>query len=403
MDAGVRSHPRVSLNGADRCYRVGMRQSAAIIKDSEQSHMPYYPEQTFVIGLTTIRRERRLPPGAIGQSTPKEGQHVEAQDVVLQGALPGRYIILDAVRLLGLRRPEDLTEAMLVRQVGDTVDRGQIIARNGNGRGAKTIKAPTTAIFTAIEDGQLVLQANPEPIDIYAMCPGDITSVRGTGEILLETVGALIQCAWGNGKRAFSSYRMEPEEGIESLNPDNLTLNFRSNGIILTKSIQSQKVFTIARQNEIAAIIAPSMHADLRESALRQTIPIILTAGFGEQQMSDLLYNPLRDNLGRPAMFDATEPTRWSSSRPEIVIPLPAGVQPPPPPEADQALEEGVLVRLVRAPFEGMSGRVRRVVDTPRSVENGLRLPGAEVQLANGRTVFVPLANIEMLGRAADA
>src|SRR5260221_4191317 len=103
MDAGVRSHPRVSLNGADRCYRVGMRQSAAIIKDSEQSHMPYYPEQTFVIGLTTIRRERRLPPGAIGQSTPKEVHYVEAQEGVLQGALPESSNILDAVRLFGLR------------------------------------------------------------------------------------------------------------------------------------------------------------------------------------------------------------------------------------------------------------------------------------------------------------
>src|SRR5258708_33952800 len=121
----------------------------------------------------------------------------------------------------------------------------------------------------------------------------------------------------------------------------------------------------------------------------------------GEQQMSDVVYKLLRDNLGRPAMFDATEPERWSPSRPEIVIPLPAGAQPPPPPEADQALEEGVLVRLVRAPFAGMSGHVRRVVDTPRSVENGLRLPGAEGQRANGGTVFVPVATLEMVCRAA--
>src|SRR5260221_14169022 len=107
MDAGVRSHPRVSLNGADRCYRVGMRQSAAIIKDSEQSHMPYYPEQTFVIDLTTIRRQRRFAPGAEEQSTAKEGQHVQAQEVVLQGALPGRDITFDEGRCVGLGPPHD--------------------------------------------------------------------------------------------------------------------------------------------------------------------------------------------------------------------------------------------------------------------------------------------------------
>jgi hypothetical protein len=365
--------------------------------------MPYYPDQTFIIGLTIIRRERRLPPGAIGQSVPRQGQRVEAQDVVLQGALPGRYIILDAVHLLGLKGPEEFNESMLLRQIGDTLDRGSIIARSGPARNAKQIRVTSNAIFSGIEDGQLILQANPEPIDVYAMCPGEITSVRDNGEILLETVGALIQCAWGNGKNAYCAYKLEPEGGLDSLNADSLTSNYRNSGIILTHSIQSKSVFAAAQKNEITAIVAPGMHSDLREAALRQTIPVILTAGFGEQQLSDLVYNLLRDNLGRPAMFDATEPARWSPSRPEIVIPLPAGAQQPSAPETDQALVEGVLVRLVRAPFAGMSGRVRRVVDTPRSVENGLRLPGAEVLLSNGRTVFVPLANIEMLGRAADA
>jgi hypothetical protein len=141
----------------------------------------------------------------------------------------------------------------------------------------------------------------------------------------------------------------------------------------------------------------------LREVALRQKIPVILTEGFGDHRMSDLVYNLLRDNLGRPALIDATEPKRWSSSRPELIIPLSSGSSLPPPPETDQPIVEGALVRLIRAPYNGMAGRVRRVVDTPRTVENGLRLPGAEVQLGNGRLVFVPLANLEMLGRSADA
>ncbi|HLY29120.1 MAG TPA: hypothetical protein VKQ72_22435, partial [Aggregatilineales bacterium] len=252
--------------------------------------------------------------------------------------------------------------------------------------------------------GQIVLQADPEPIDIYAMCPGEITSVRGAEEVLLETVGALIQGVWGNGQRTFSAYKMEPQNGIESLSADDDTSfsEFKGFAIILTRPIASAAIFEIARKQEMAAIVAPSMSSDLRAAALRQSIPIILTSGFGDQQMSELVYNLLRDNLGRPAMFDATEPERWSPSRPEIVIPLPTGGQVPPPPETDVPLVEGALVRLTRAPYAGMSGRIRRLVETPRSVENGLRLPGAEVQVAGGRTVFVPLANIELLGRSVD-
>jgi hypothetical protein len=69
----------------------------------------------------------------------------------------------------------------------------------------------------------------------------------------------------------------------------------------------------------------------------------------------------------------------------------------------DRPLAEGALVRMTRAPLAGVAGRVLQVADMPRTVENGLRLPGAEVQLSSGRTVFVPLANLELVGRSVDA
>ncbi len=365
--------------------------------------MPYYPEHSFIIGLATIRRERRLPSGAIGEVVVREHQRVEASDVVLEGSVPGDFVILSALERLGLRTPDQLTEDMFEVQVGNLVERGQILATRGKGRGAKTVKAPTDAVVARIEGGQIILQVNPRPVQIRAMCPGEITSVRGNTEVLLETVGALIQCAWGNGKRAYSTYKPEPAEGIESLKGEALLQQYRSTAIIMTRPILSTMVFNAAVEQEVVAIIAPSMHADLREAALRQTIPIVLTEGFGEQQMSEIVYNLLRDNIGRPAMIDATEPARWSPDRPEIVIPLPSGGALPPAPEADRPLAEGAVVRITRAPYAGMTGRVRRVSETPRAVENGLRLAGAEVQLSSGRTVFVPLANLEMLGRAADA
>jgi len=361
--------------------------------------MPYYPDHTFILGLTTIRRERRLPPGAIGHATARDGTHVEAQDVILTGSLPGDYIIVDVLEPLGLKKADQLTEEMITVQIGNTVEKGRVLAQNGK----KTVKASVNALIAQIDNGQIIMQANPVHIDVEAMCPGEITSVRGNTEVLLETVGALIQCAWGNGKKAFGPYKLEPDGGIEAMSDDSLLTQFRNNAIILNHPIQSFKTFSVAVLQEMTAIVAPSMRADLREIALRQTIPIILTEGFGDLQMADLVYNLLRDNLGRPAMFDASEPERWSPNRPEIVIPLPFGGSLPPPPETDQPLAEGAQVRMMRAPYAGMSGRVRRLVDNPRAVENGLRLPGAEVQLSDGRTVFVPLANLELLGRVADA
>jgi hypothetical protein len=367
--------------------------------------MPYYPQHRFILGLTLVRRERRLPSGAIGEVMVQDHVPVEANTVVLRGAVSGEFLILNALEPLGLRRPDELTEDLFIAKSGDVVDRGQVIAQKGEGRRAKTLKAPIRAVLSRIEyeSGRVILQVNPEPVEVAAMCPGMVTSVRGTNEVLIETSGALIQCAWGNGKSAYSQYRVEPEEGIESLDSNSLLQQWRGTAIIMKKPILSSKVFSIAAELEMTGIIAPSMRSDLREAALRQQLPVILTEGFGDQQMSEMVYNLLLDNQGRPALIDATEPERWSSSRPEIIIPLPSGGALPPTPEANLPLAEGSVVRITRSPYAGMSGRVRRISDIPRAVGNGLRLPGADVQLSSGRTVFVPLANLELVGRLGDA
>ncbi len=361
--------------------------------------MPYYPAQTLILGMTVVRRDRILPPQAFSSEVQvKESDFVEAADVVAIGAIPADFTILDALRPLGLRRASDLTPEMVKVQQGDGLKEGDVILENGK----KVLKAPAKCLLTRVENGQVILRTNPTLAEARAQCPGQVTSIRGSIGVQIESVGALIQCVWGNGKTIFSTLKEEPEEGIESLEGDILMSAYRNNAMFLRRPIASAQVFTVAAQQTISAIIAPGMHADMREVALRQSFPVILTEGFGDLQMSEMVYNLLRGNVDRPACIDAIEPSRWSSERPEIIIPLGIRTRPPVP-ELDQALVEGALVRLTRAPWPGMSGRVKKVVDIPRAVENGLRLPGAEIQLQNGRMVFVPLANLEMVGRPLDA
>jgi hypothetical protein len=364
--------------------------------------MPYYPGHSFAIGLTTIRRERRLPVGAFGEVAVRELQRVEADTVLLRGTSPGDFIIVDLLDALGLKSIEQFDDSMIQVPLGQVVEKGRIIAQNGKGRGAKTLKAPAQSVISRVEGRQLILQLAPEPLEVYAMCPGTVTSVRGNNEVLLETSGSLIECAWGNNKRVYSMYRFEPEGGLGMVNEELGRGEWSNNAVILNRPLDSMSIFSQAKTFEITAIIAPSMRSEMREAILKQQIPVLLTEGFGELQMTNLVYNLLRDNLGRPALIDATEPDRWSTTRPEIVIPLPTGGTMPPAPVADQALQEGAVVRLTRSPYAGQSGRIRRILEAPRMVESGLRFAGAEVVLQSGQTVFVPLANMEMLGRITD-
>ncbi|MFN8420649.1 MAG: hypothetical protein U0528_15615 [Anaerolineae bacterium] len=365
--------------------------------------MPYYSAQSLILPTTTVRRERSLPANAISNGAAREGAGVAADDVVLRGLLPSDFIVLDALKPLGLRKAEDITEEMIQATPGATLLEGDPVIIRGKGRRARVLKAPATSVFVRMEGGDVVLQSNPEQVEVKAMYPGRITSVRGGGtSVLIETSGALIQGAWGNGKSAYSQLRLEPREGgIESLLGDTLVAEYRNAAVVMTRPILSETVFTVAAQHSLNALIAPSMHSNMRELALSQPYPVLLMEGFGELEMSEIVYNLLRDNEGRPATINAVEPARWSPDRPELLITLGTTVAAPVP-VMDQPMTEGAFVRIARAPLRGRSGRVKRIVETPRLVENGLRFPGAEIELLNGQTVFVPLANLEMLGRPVE-
>jgi len=370
--------------------------------------MAYYPPTTAVMGMTTIRRERKLPPGAVGEALVEQNSMVDPSTPVLRGAVPGAFIMLDALKPLGLKHVSELNpETMLQVQLGEVVDQGQAILEVGSGRKLKTLDAPVRAIFVRLEGSQVVLQVDPKPIELLALIPGLVTSVRGDSVVVIESIGALVQGVWGNGLGAYGAIALEPEGGIESLQGDSILQEFNGVIMVLRNPIKSPTVFMVAATQRFGALIAPSMHAHLRDVAMHQSIPIMLTEGFGEIRMSEVTYNLLRGNINRPAALDATEPNTWSADRPEVVIPLASGGTKPRAPEKDQPLTEGALVRFTRAPLAGQSGRVLRLVETPRAVENGLRLAGAEVQLTDQRSeqrvVFAPLANLELLGRPIDA
>jgi hypothetical protein len=364
--------------------------------------MPFYPNSNYIVPMATIRRDRRLPPDVTPiEVVVTEGVRVDPTTLVLRGARAGAYRIVPLLAPLGVKRADEILPEWVHIVEGDIVREDQVMIQRGTGRRAKKVLAPADSIVTRIEPDQLILRANPEEVEIRAIYSGTVTAVRGKREVQIEAVGALIQCAWGNGRSVFGIYKKEPDGGLQSLAQEELLTTFRGQVLLTVNPITSQ-VLQLARKQEVAGIIGPSMSSDLRSAALEISIPVILTEGFGAQKMSEIVYNLLRDNMGRQAAVDAVEPMRFSSELPEIFIPLPSGGSLPPMPERNQALVAGAMVRITRAPRAGIAGRVKRVIETPQVLDNGLRVAGAEVQLANGQTAFVPLGNLEMLGRALD-
>jgi hypothetical protein len=136
---------------------------------------------------------------------------------------------------------------------------------------------------------------------------------------------------------------------------------------------------------------------ELVRIAEQSPIPIIATEGIGLAPMSTPAFSLLATHDGREASISAVVNSRWGVRRPEIVIVLPAEEVPPEVVDTEVPLRIGTQVRLIRAPYRGLVGTVTALPAHARPIECGARVRGAEVNVGQGTSVFVPLANLEIV------
>lgn len=358
--------------------------------------MPYHPETTVVRSLARINRERKLPSDAVPRQTyTHTGLPVDAIYMVLQGDAMGDYQIIDVARFFKMRHADRAAELITV-EAGQRVTMGQDLAKRPRGR-RKLLPCPADGVITRIDGATIVLQRSAATIDVLAKIPGEV-QVVGTHAVQITGNGALIQCAWGNGSFCYEAYRFVPDEGFAALSKLDVRISEYRRVVIISQEPITKGDLLVAQQQEATGVVAPSMPANLRNFAMQLKFPVLLTEGFGQRRPTPYIYQLLHGNMGRQAAFDATMPDRWSFNRPEIMIPLPTGGATPPIPVYDQALEVGMQVRIVRAPWDGWVGEVTDIPAAPQVIDSGLRLPCAKIRLPGDRVVLVPLANLELLG-----
>ncbi|MBI5931186.1 MAG: hypothetical protein HY862_17890 [Chloroflexi bacterium] len=365
--------------------------------------MRYHPEERIVLEYTVIKRDRALPPRAYGSVRVSPGANVESTHIIAEGELPQDFRIVDVAGPLNID-PDDaelLSNVLTVAQ-GDVVPAGHPLATPPRRKDRKKVPhVPVDGVVSLVEHGRVILQTNPQPVVVYARLQGRVTELIGNKGARIETVGSLIQGAWGNGRFLFSSFSFEPKDGLQSLiKQTSLLENVRGRVYILERPINVEDLRVVVKK-ELGGLVAPSMSYHLRETAMALKVPIILTEGFGEAQMTRRTNEILREfENKRQAAFDAMLPNRWTSDRPEIVIPYQAPGTNALYPAFDEVLIVGATVRLSRAPYEGQIATVTALPDKPQIMENGLRTAAAQVKLRNGHEVMVPLANIELLGES---
>ena len=349
----------------------------------------YFPSHRHMLASAQLRRERTLPDLSVrvevGNMT-----RVSLSDVVLRGIQPAPFAVIDAARFFGLRRPEQLPDLMEARQ-GDRIEEGQTLAIKARG---KRLLAPISGTIMFVGDGKIILQQTQGVVEVEAGMNGMVVEVVQGRSVTVEAYGGVLQGLWGNNRRAVGTLSMEPREGVEKIRADAMDTELRG-AIIVTRQPVRQSTIDVMEQQGFRGLIAPSMEPDLIDAVLKLQRPVLLTEGFGSMRMNTTTINFLIDMQGKQATLDAVLPAALEPRIPEVVINVPlTGNNRPNPPNTMQPLRRGDNVRL----RSGVTGKISDLPKTPILLDNGLRMLCAQVELAGGEKVTVPLANIDYLG-----
>lgn len=371
--------------------------------------MNFYPSHRILLEDTRIVRKHALPPGMVGDVLIEEGEIAPANHLLVAGTRPSDYRIIDVAGPLKIDPEDDnALKKILAVEVGQPVDAGTSLVDSRRHR-RKLPKVPADSVVLLVEHGYVILQVNPEVVEVHATFRGMVTAVEPRRGVTLEAQGTQLQCAWGNGRLATSSFEFEPgvdfgggkstKQGLSDLLGDDMTLSpYRGKVVILLRSLNEIDL-VVVEQQELAGIVAPSAPVNLREKAMQLKVPVILTEGFGKVNPTMRLYELLLAKRGNQAVFDAIIPDLRHNTRPEIIIPVGLARPEKQRPQVTKPLEVGMLVHVRRAPYAGRLGEITQLPELPIKIENGLRTACAHLRLQSGERVIVPLANLDSVGQ----
>jgi hypothetical protein len=340
---------------------------------------------------TIISRKRKLP--TTGKVVVRQGQKVEARDIIAEAILAPEHTLLDISRNLNVsaEKADDLIQL----SAGESVNKGDLIAGPA-GITQRVVRAPQNGRIVLAGDGIVLMQVNSTPHEIRAGMPGTITNLIPERGAVIETYGALVQGVWGNGHAEFGLMQAKLASPDEHFLNEHLDVSLRG-GILVAGYCADAQVLQKAAEIPLRGLIFASMDSALIPVALKMPYPILVLEGFGYHPMNAIGYNVLTSNSRKEISLNAAHLDLDQGIRPEVVIPLDVTNELE---DTSQSVDDFALgnhVRIIRAPHVGKVGTIESL--SPRAIifPSGVRAVGAEVKLENGEHSTVPLANLEKI------
>lgn len=370
-----------------------------------------------LLSAAVARVERRLP--SAGEVLVRQGQRVETEEVVAKAFVPGAPVIVNLARALSIAPA--LVERAMVREVGNKVNRDEVLARSSR-IGGRTCISPVSGKIESVdsETGYVTISPDPTVYELQATVRGLVMDIIPNYGVVIETPAAQVYGVFGIGQERSGVLQLLVTDPSEPIVPDKITPKSAYAIIIGGSSISALALRRAVKEHVRGVIVGGIDEAELRafmgwlspsswrsgnggwsfpnDAAAQQCgLTLVVTEGFGAHPMATPLFDLLASYDQKEALIEGATSLRAPMRRPRVVVPLSsrtAGVQLEP---LRPALRGGATVRLLDPAHLGQVGQVRAVSVVPRRLASRVRAPAVEVVLEDNTTLLVPRTDVEVL------
>lgn len=355
-----------------------------------------------------VRKDRRLP--LSGETLVAKGAKVSGEQIVARTALPGNVTTVNVAGLLGVP-PEDI-KAMMVKQVGETAKRGELLAQSKGFLGLfkSAIASPVECTVESVSSitGQVILREAPQPVEVAAYIDGQVTEVIPREGVVVETVASYIQGIFGIGGEVRGELLTVVNGPDDILSADLIKPEHRDK-LLIGGSLVEEPALRAAVANGARGIVVGGVEDATLKKFLGYDIGVaitgsekcgltlVVTEGFGRMRMAERTFELLKSLNGKVASVNGATQIRAGVIRPEVIVPSADQSSEIKGSLAEGGLRVGTPVRIIREPHFGALGKVSALPVALETIETESKVRILEVELEDKSRVVMPRANVEMI------
>ena len=361
-----------------------------------------------VLKSSIIDKNRRLP--IKGEVRKKVGDSVLPDDIVAKTNLPGNVQIIKVASQLNIG-PADILEALKVSE-GEQIKKGQLLAQTGGlfGLFKSEIFSPIDGTIESISDvtGQIIMREAPIPVEIDAYTSGIVKDIIPEEGVIIETKAAFIQGIFGIGGEARGILEIIVQDRNDEITPEMLNSSQKGKVIVGGGFIGLEAFKKAISLNISGIVIGGFNYYDLKEilgynlgvaitGSEDINTSLIVTEGYGHIKMSRGTFSLLKENENNFCSINGATQIRAGVIRPEIVIPVKEdSLKSVKESKIGKGIVIGSLVRVIRAPFFGLMGKVTELPSKLQKMESETMVRVAKINV-DDQDIIIPRSNLEMV------